>query len=180
MSVFNYFQIFTIHQAVTMTFITMNYIFAFSAIFTYLIVCTLTFQLFHQMKIDIEAKAEMITACTAKRSELEFYLSTWRHRYIQLTQLVDSINQCFGLILLQTIIYLFLILINGTFFISVIMKSRLSTFFIINHCSSMFFFIFVLLTLTYLPSKLKGEVIIITFMIYLISNSKDCSVASFR
>ena len=136
----------------------MNYLFPFSATFTYLIVCTLAVEMFHQLKMEIETTVVDNSGCLTINHQMEFSVTKWRSRYIQLTQLIDSINQCFGLILLQTTVYLFFVLINGSFFVSVLMKSQIPTFRILNHCYGMCFFIFILLAVAYLPCKLRSEV----------------------
>ena len=147
----------TIHRIIILMSSNMNYVFPLTSTFAYLCICTLACQLFHQTKIEIE-KIVANTGSTTTKRETEFRLAKFSDRYVQLTQMVDSINQCFGLILLQTTVFLFLFLINETFFLSVTSKNRISILYFLIQLFALLMFVAFLFAITYLPSKLRSEV----------------------
>lgn len=156
-SVIGYYQRFSTLQMIVLTVVIFNFAFPMSAVLAHVHISEMTAQLFSQLKDEIETKANISNLVT-DLGEMEFLLTKWRQRYVQLIELVDCISRCFGLVLLETMVFLFLDFTNGLFFASVLLKHNFHIMSIVSHVTNRLLYTAYLLILTYLPSKLKREV----------------------
>ena len=139
-------------------------IFSAGAEYFYFIVCLLAIEFFRQFRMEMEAKLVEERTHPSLSSEMESILRNWKERYCQLTRLVDCINQCSNLLVLQLVILYFVLIMNGIFFTSTLFKNDLHFALAIN-VYYVTIYIFYLVTITYLPSKLKSEVKIIQSLV---------------
>ena len=134
-------------------------IFALSAIFFYFAVSTLTIELLRQMRIDIGNvnESHRFLVMAAYVPKMEFHLKKWRHRYLILSQLVESINQCFGAILLHSTVFFFCMIINEFFFSIILFRDAFIPHFPI-HLYKLLKWCAYLVGMTSVASKMKNEV----------------------
>lgn len=126
-----------------------------NTVFIYLIVGLLAIELFRQMRIEVEDIA-VISHQLVDRAEFD-PLNKWKLRYVLLTQLIDRINQCFGFVLLQSITYFYISIVNSAFyvFISLTYGNYISTgSYLYNIVKHMLY----LLAIALVPHKIKSEV----------------------
>lgn len=132
-------------------------LFPMITILVYLIMSVLAIELYRQMRIEVQDTVSNLSISTTK--EMKFYLKRWKERYVLLSQLIDWINQCFGFILLQSILYFYISVINGTFYLTLSISSQnqhyiVSTFYIVQIIKQMGY----LVIISFTPSKIKKEV----------------------
>lgn len=134
------------------------------AILVYFIISALAVEFFRQMRVEVEDVVSNSSRITVEK--LNFHLRRWKQRYVFMSQLIDWISQCFGFILLQSIVYFYICIVNGTFYLILSFSSR-------NHLDIGINFVIqiskqfgYLMIISYLPSEVKKEVSVDAYFIY--------------
>ena len=130
-------------------------LFSMSVVFLYLILGLLAIELYRQMRIEMK-DAAVVSNSLSNRAQLE-RLDKWKLRYVLLTQLIDCINNCFGLVLLQSIIFFYVSIVNSAFYVFLSLAHGYYLSFA-NNIYNIGKHICYLLAIAYVPYKIKNEV----------------------
>ena len=126
----------------------------------YLIICIVAIELLRSLKNKIEGnitKLHVSLHHSPRGTNMEIHLRTWRRQYFYLVQLVDFINECFSCSLLITTISIFLLILNGIFFSTILFILNLHFESITNFYHVIRYFMYFSI-IAYLPTKMKSEV----------------------
>ena len=133
-----------------------SFLFPFSGLYFFLFVTILNYEMLRHMRVEI-VKSSSLPHSIA-RGHLESNLRKWNGRYHYLVMLIDSINDCFGLILLQAIFFFYISTVVNAFdiflFVVVVKIPEYSSMYVFYLLKNLVY----LWVIAYFPSKVKQEV----------------------
>ena len=128
------------------------------AVYFALMIIMLTMEFFRQMRVEMEDFVTLHRSTLVRGIQINPFLNKWTQRYEMLSQLIECTNRCFGLLFLQTVVYLYIAVVIESFFIYVCIVVAREPLGSIIYVYSIIKFLFYLFVIGYYPSLIVEEV----------------------